>query len=55
VEDILPESQVEGGCRGEGDDRRRGEVAQIIYTHVSKCENDKIKNFKKIKNEFPKK
>jgi hypothetical protein len=26
-----------------------GEVAQIMYTHVSKCKNDKIK-FKKKKN-----
>jgi hypothetical protein len=23
--------------------RRRGEVAQIMYTHVSKCKNDEIK------------
>jgi hypothetical protein len=25
---------------------KMGEVAQIIYTHVSKCKNDKIKIFK---------
>jgi hypothetical protein len=27
---------------------KRGEVAQIMYTHVSKCKNDEIK-FKKRK------
>jgi hypothetical protein len=28
---------------------RAGQVAQIMYTHVSKCKNDKIKIFKKLK------
>jgi hypothetical protein len=26
----------------------RGEVAQTMYTHVSKCKNDKIKGERKI-------
>jgi hypothetical protein len=30
-----------GGGRGKG--RRRGEGAQTMYTHVSKCKNNKIK------------
>jgi hypothetical protein len=34
VEQVLP-----GGGGGEA-------VAQIMYTHVSKCKNNKIKNFK---------
>jgi hypothetical protein len=36
VEQVLP------GSRGRGC-RRSGEVAQTMYTHVSKCKNDKIK------------
>jgi hypothetical protein len=30
-----------------------GEVAQTMYTHVSNCKNDKIKNEKKKKNSVP--
>jgi hypothetical protein len=37
----------EGGKRG-----RRGEVVQTIYTHASKCKNDKIKG-EKEKKELP--
>jgi hypothetical protein len=33
--------------------RKRGEVAQTIYTHVSKCKNEKIKE-KKIFSYFVK-
>jgi hypothetical protein len=29
---------------------KRSEVAQTIYTHVSKCKKDKIKGKKKIEN-----
>jgi hypothetical protein len=29
-----------------GGDRRSGEVAQTMYTHVSKCKNGKIKERK---------
>jgi hypothetical protein len=28
-------------------DRRKGEVAQTMYRHVSKCKNDKIKKERK--------
>jgi hypothetical protein len=35
VEQVLPEAGVVGLLRGK--------VAQIIYNHVSKCENDEIK------------
>jgi hypothetical protein len=28
---------------GGGEDRGRGEVSQTMYTHVSKCKNDKVK------------
>jgi hypothetical protein len=31
----------------------RGEVAQTMYTHVSKCKNDKIKGEKKKKGTIP--
>jgi hypothetical protein len=30
-----------------GEERSRGEVAQTMYIHVSKCKNDKIKGEKK--------
>jgi hypothetical protein len=39
AEQVLPRSRGGGG----------GEVAQIMYTHVNKCKNDKIK-FKNEKN-----
>jgi hypothetical protein len=39
VEQVLPRSGVKGG---------RGEVAQSMYTHVSKCKTD----FKKGKERF---
>jgi hypothetical protein len=35
-------------CRGVGDVGGGGEVAQTMYTHVSKCKNDKIKGEKNI-------
>jgi hypothetical protein len=35
------------GRTGSAGKQEWGEVAQIVYTHVSKCKNDKIKNFKK--------
>jgi hypothetical protein len=38
VEQVLPR-------KGEG--WRNGEVAQTMYTHVSKCKNDKIKERRK--------
>jgi hypothetical protein len=31
------------GSRGLEGIRRWGEVAQTMYTHISKCKNDKIK------------
>jgi hypothetical protein len=31
----------------EGEGTRRGEVAQTMYAHVSKCKNNKIKERKK--------
>jgi hypothetical protein len=34
--------------------RRCWEVAQTMYTHVSKCKNDKIKGERIIDLEFPK-
>jgi hypothetical protein len=43
VEQILPRSRDGGVGREE---RRRGEVAQTMYTHVSKCKNGKIKESK---------
>jgi hypothetical protein len=39
VEQVLPGSGAVVGRGGEG-------VAQIMYTHVSKCKNDKIKGKK---------
>jgi hypothetical protein len=33
--------------QGEEKGRRRGEVAQRMYTHVSKCKSDKMKKGKK--------
>jgi hypothetical protein len=33
----------EGGSARMKRERKRGEVAQIMYTHVSKCKNNKIK------------
>jgi hypothetical protein len=49
----LQQNQRTIGCyrfclEGGGGSRRMGEVAQIMYTHVSKCKNDKI-NKKQIK------
>jgi hypothetical protein len=38
-QNVLPRSRVEGG---------QGRVAQIMYTHVSKCKNDKKKQINKI-------
>jgi hypothetical protein len=35
AEKVLPRREGKGG--------RNGEVAQKMYTHVSKCKNDKIK------------
>jgi hypothetical protein len=35
---------------GTGSTKKGGRVAQTMYTHVSKCENDKIKVRKKKKN-----
>jgi hypothetical protein len=32
---------------GGGGGREEGEVAQIVYTHTSKCKNDEIKERKK--------
>jgi hypothetical protein len=43
VEQVLPGS---GG--GGGEDRRWEEVAQTMYTHVSKYKNDKRKKEKKL-------
>jgi hypothetical protein len=40
---FLPEA---GDRMGGG--RRKGEVTQIIYTHVNKCKTDKIKEKNKI-------
>jgi hypothetical protein len=37
AEQVLPGSRVGSG----------GEVAQTMYTHMSKCKNDKIKERKK--------
>jgi hypothetical protein len=42
VEQVLPRS----GGRGGGGWGVRGEVAQTMYTHVSKCKSDKIKGEK---------
>jgi hypothetical protein len=36
-------AQKQGGRMEDG----RGEVAQIMYTHVSKCKNNKIKGKRK--------
>jgi hypothetical protein len=41
AEQVLPGSQLWGWV-GE----RSGEVAQTMYTHISKCKNDKIKERK---------
>jgi hypothetical protein len=38
-EQVLPRNEVQG---------ERKEVTQTMYTHVSKCKNDKIKGEKKI-------
>jgi hypothetical protein len=49
VEQVLPGSVGEGwGCGGvrRGGGVWEGEVAQTMYTHVSKCKNDKIKGEK---------
>jgi hypothetical protein len=35
-------------CPDVGGRESRGEVAQTIYTYVSKCKNNKIKGEKKI-------
>jgi hypothetical protein len=34
-----------------GGGRQEGEVAQTMYTHVSKCKNDKMKERRKRKKE----
>jgi hypothetical protein len=39
IEQVLP------GSRGAGE--MRGEVARTMYTHVSKCKNDKVKGERK--------
>jgi hypothetical protein len=41
--------QVLLGSRGLGGWGTGGEVQQTMYTHVSKCKNDKIKGKKKEK------
>jgi hypothetical protein len=41
VEQVLP------GCRGLGVGGGGREVSQAMYTHVSKCKNDKIKGERK--------
>jgi hypothetical protein len=41
------EKRTEQILPGSGDGGKGGEVAQTMYTHLSKCENDKIKREKK--------
>jgi hypothetical protein len=47
------EEQVLPGVAGQGVGGR-GEVAQIMYTHISKCKNNKIKSSRgKKKQQLP--
>jgi hypothetical protein len=43
----LENKRVEQVLPRKGGDGMSGEVAQTMYTHVSKCKNDKIKERKK--------
>jgi hypothetical protein len=38
---LLGSAQKQGGGEREGVVGRKGEVAQTMYTHISKCKNNK--------------
>jgi hypothetical protein len=46
---IIREEGRTGSARKQGEGRMNREVAQTMYTYISKCKNDKIKERKKKK------